>query len=107
MAPVSGRRESSRLLDVSSRRILDEGTRIRRLNRQLEALEKDNFQEDPHAQYEHSKKKRPKFDIESEEETVKDTVSIYRLYKCNVPYITDPRPVGLKPKLKLNLFVDS
>ena len=40
----SGRRESTRLLEASSRRVLDSATRQRRLNRQLEALEKDNFQ---------------------------------------------------------------
>ena len=38
------RRESSRLLEASSRRVLDSATRQRRLNKQLEALEKDNFQ---------------------------------------------------------------
>ncbi|CAL8241230.1 unnamed protein product [Merluccius merluccius] len=31
----------------SQRRVLDEATRQRRLSRQLEALEKDNFQDDP------------------------------------------------------------
>ncbi|KAH0626256.1 hypothetical protein JD844_001139, partial [Phrynosoma platyrhinos] len=35
--------------DPSQRRILDRATRQRRLNRQLEALENDNFQDDPHA----------------------------------------------------------
>jgi len=38
------RRESSRLLEAGSRRVLDFATRKRRLNKQLEALEKDNFQ---------------------------------------------------------------
>ena len=38
------RRESSRLLEAGSRRVLDSATRQRRLNKQLEALEKDNFQ---------------------------------------------------------------
>ncbi|KAM8881034.1 zinc finger HIT domain-containing protein 1 [Synchiropus splendidus] len=33
--------------DTAQRRVLDEATRLRRLSRQLEALEKDNFQDDP------------------------------------------------------------
>lgn len=47
MAPgIDGvsRRESSRLQEGNSRRVLDSATRIRRLNRQLESLEKDNYQ---------------------------------------------------------------
>jgi len=40
----SSRRESSRLQDANSRRVLDQAARQRRLNKQLEALEKDNFQ---------------------------------------------------------------
>ena len=45
------------------RRILDEATRRRRQQRQLEALEKDNFQDDPHAAYAHltAKAKLPAF----------------------------------------------
>ncbi|XP_018107134.2 zinc finger HIT domain-containing protein 1, partial [Xenopus laevis] len=35
--------------DPNQRRVLDSSTRQRRLNRQLEALEKDNFQDDPHS----------------------------------------------------------
>ena len=38
-----------RIRDISSRKILDSATRKRRQKRQLEALEKDNFQEDPHS----------------------------------------------------------
>ena len=38
-----------RIKDISSRRILDDATRKRRQKRHLEALEKDNFQEDPHS----------------------------------------------------------
>ena len=34
-------------------RVLDTATRARRQKRQLEALEKDNFQEDPHAAFAH------------------------------------------------------
>uniref|UniRef100_A0A3Q0RAA7 Uncharacterized protein n=1 Tax=Amphilophus citrinellus TaxID=61819 RepID=A0A3Q0RAA7_AMPCI len=33
--------------EAGQRRVLDEATRQRRLSRQLEALEKDNFQDDP------------------------------------------------------------
>ena len=38
-----------RIRDISSRKILDTATRKRRQKRQLEALEKDNFQDDPHS----------------------------------------------------------
>ena len=38
-----------RIRDISSRKILDVATRKRRQKRQLEALEKDNFQDDPHS----------------------------------------------------------
>ena len=42
MAPgTESRRESSRLSE--NRRVLDTATRQRRIDRQLEALEKDNF----------------------------------------------------------------
>uniref|UniRef100_A0A3Q1GIM9 Zinc finger, HIT-type containing 1 n=1 Tax=Acanthochromis polyacanthus TaxID=80966 RepID=A0A3Q1GIM9_9TELE len=34
-------------VEAGQRRVLDEATRQRRLTRQLEALEKDNFQDDP------------------------------------------------------------
>ena len=54
---------------VASRvRVLDEVTRQRRHKRQLEALEKDNFQEDPHAAFAHIviKNKLPAFSDNSE-----------------------------------------
>lgn len=38
-----------RIRDISNRKILDSATRKRRQKRQLEALEKDNFQDDPHS----------------------------------------------------------
>lgn len=38
-----------RIRDISSRKILDDATRKRRQKRHLEALEKDNFQDDPHS----------------------------------------------------------
>ncbi|XP_077987981.1 zinc finger HIT domain-containing protein 1-like [Glandiceps talaboti] len=58
------KREASngRLRDTNQRRILDTGTRQRRLKRQLDALEKDNFQEDPQANLPFATKKLPQFD---------------------------------------------
>ncbi|XP_076801085.1 zinc finger HIT domain-containing protein 1-like isoform X3 [Clavelina lepadiformis] len=65
----TSRRESSRLQEINSRRILDTATRQRRLHRQLEALEKDNFQEDPLENIQETPKtKRPKFGIPSDQE---------------------------------------
>ncbi|XP_020619541.1 uncharacterized protein LOC110057292 [Orbicella faveolata] len=46
---MADRRESGRIRDISSRKILDSATRKRRQKRQLDALEKDNFQDDPHS----------------------------------------------------------
>lgn len=51
--------------DPSQRRVLDSATRQRRLNRQLEALEKDNFQDDPHANLPQLKR-LPQFDDDHE-----------------------------------------
>ncbi|RXG53628.1 Zinc finger HIT domain-containing protein 1 [Armadillidium vulgare] len=53
-------RESNRIKDVNSRRILDDAARRRRARKALEALEQDNFHEDPHANLVMSKK-APKF----------------------------------------------
>ncbi|RXG53627.1 SWR1 complex subunit vps71 [Armadillidium vulgare] len=49
-------RESNRIKDVNSRRILDDAARRRRARKALEALEQDNFHEDPHANLVMSKK---------------------------------------------------
>lgn len=46
--------------DVNSRRVLDEAARRRRARRALEALEQDNFHDDPHGDLVMSKK-APKF----------------------------------------------
>ncbi|XP_032230927.1 zinc finger HIT domain-containing protein 1 [Nematostella vectensis] len=46
---AADRRESGRIKDAATRKILDTATRRRRQKRQLESLENDNFQEDPHA----------------------------------------------------------
>ncbi|XP_019864248.1 PREDICTED: zinc finger HIT domain-containing protein 1-like [Amphimedon queenslandica] len=53
----------SKTRSSSDRRILDEGTRMRRHKRQLEALEKDNHHDDPHASFAHllNKVKLPSF----------------------------------------------
>lgn len=48
-SPNTGIPFSGRIKDISSRKVLDHATRKRRQKRQLDALEKDNFQEDPHA----------------------------------------------------------
>ncbi|KAG0711084.1 Zinc finger HIT domain-containing protein 1 [Chionoecetes opilio] len=54
-------RESGRQKDASARRILDESARRRRARKALEALEHDNFHDDPHANLVMSKK-APKFE---------------------------------------------
>uniref|UniRef100_A0A0M3JAD6 IS110 family transposase n=1 Tax=Anisakis simplex TaxID=6269 RepID=A0A0M3JAD6_ANISI len=51
------------LLATESTRILDDAARRRRLRKQLDALEQDNFHEDPHAQLQWHKN-IPKFDDE-------------------------------------------
>jgi len=53
-------RESGRLKDANQKRILDEAARRRRTRKALEALEQDNFHDDPHADLVMSKKV-PKF----------------------------------------------
>ncbi|XP_058803600.1 zinc finger HIT domain-containing protein 1 [Phymastichus coffea] len=54
-------RESGRIKDAIQKRILDEEARNRRQRKALEALEQDNFHEDPHADLVMNKK-IPKFD---------------------------------------------
>lgn len=54
-------RESTRQKDANARRILDEAARRRRARKALEALEQDNFHDDPHANLVLSKK-IPKFE---------------------------------------------
>ncbi|CAB3388686.1 Hypothetical predicted protein, partial [Cloeon dipterum] len=53
-------RESGRLKEASQKRVLDEASRKRRARKALEALEQDNFHDDPHADLVMSKKV-PKF----------------------------------------------
>lgn len=42
-------RESTRIKDAGKKRVLDEAARSRRLRKALEALEIDNYHDDPHA----------------------------------------------------------
>jgi len=42
-------RHSERIVGLEVGRVLDEGTKKRRLQKQLDALERDNVQDDPHA----------------------------------------------------------
>ncbi|KHN74948.1 Zinc finger HIT domain-containing protein 1 [Toxocara canis] len=56
-------RHSGRLQATESTRILDDAARRRRLRKQLDALEQDNFHEDPHAQLQWHKN-IPRFDDE-------------------------------------------
>ncbi|XP_023288669.1 zinc finger HIT domain-containing protein 1 [Orussus abietinus] len=53
-------RESGRIKDAQQKRVLDDAARKRRLRKALEALEQDNFHDDPHADLVMSKK-APKF----------------------------------------------
>ena len=50
-----------RIKNEQAKRILDEATRRRRQRKALEALEADNFQDDPHSDLKMSKK-APKFE---------------------------------------------
>lgn len=58
-------RESSRIKEADKKRVLDEASRRRRARKALEALEQDNFHDDPHADLVMSKK-LPKFQDNSE-----------------------------------------
>lgn len=58
-------RESNRIRDAEKKRVLDEATRKRRARKALEALEQDNFHDDPHADLVMSKKV-PKFQDNTE-----------------------------------------
>ncbi|KAI4494568.1 PREDICTED: zinc finger HIT domain-containing protein 1 [Polistes canadensis] len=53
-------RESGRIKDAYQKRVLDDAARKRRQKKALEALEQDNFHDDPHADLVMSKKV-PKF----------------------------------------------
>lgn len=53
-------RESGRIREGNQKRVLDEASRKRRARKAVEALEQDNFHNDPHADLVMSKK-LPKF----------------------------------------------
>ena len=46
---MADKRESNRVKESNQRKVLDEVARKRRLKKALEALEQDNFHDDPHA----------------------------------------------------------
>jgi zinc finger HIT domain-containing protein 1 len=52
---------TGRIKDLQQKRVLDDAARRRRQRKALEALEQDNFQDDPHADLKMSKK-APKFE---------------------------------------------
>lgn len=52
--------------DPGQRRVLDRAARQRRITRQLEALENDNFQDDPHAGLPQLGKRLPQFDDDAD-----------------------------------------
>ncbi|ESN94005.1 hypothetical protein HELRODRAFT_186049 [Helobdella robusta] len=62
---MADKRESGRIKDVQARRVLDDAARRRRQRKALDALEEDNFQEDPHADLKMNKK-APKFEEKKE-----------------------------------------
>ncbi len=53
---------AGRIKDTNQKRTLDSYTRAKRLRKQLEALEQDNYQEDPQANLIIPNKKLPQFD---------------------------------------------
>ncbi|XP_001366481.1 zinc finger HIT domain-containing protein 1 isoform X1 [Monodelphis domestica] len=60
------KKPSVRSQDPGQRRVLDRAARQRRINRQLEALENDNFQDDPHAGLPQLGKRLPQFDDDAD-----------------------------------------
>ena len=74
-----------RIRDISSRKILDSATRKRRQKRQLDALEKDNFQDDPHSHLTvvPAKMKVPAFNDTMEGNNQDNNVFALWLLHCN------------------------
>lgn len=62
---MAEKRESGRLKDGQTQRVLDDAARRRRQKKALDALEEDNFQDDPHADLKMNKK-APKFEETNE-----------------------------------------
>ncbi|XP_022257141.1 zinc finger HIT domain-containing protein 1-like [Limulus polyphemus] len=58
---MGDKRESSRVKEVNQQRVLDKAARKRRQRKALDALEQDNFHDDPHANLV-MHKKAPKFE---------------------------------------------
>lgn len=73
-------RESGRIRDVEKKRVLDEASRQRRARKALEALEQDNFHDDPHADLVMSKKV-PKFQDNLDNKTRKKKSKSAEYYK--------------------------
>ncbi|XP_064394091.1 zinc finger HIT domain-containing protein 1-like isoform X2 [Halichondria panicea] len=73
MSEKKAKEVRTRSATAPQKRVLDDATRKRRHQRQLEALEKDNFHDDPHAIYAHltSKTKLPTFADGSEKKKKK------------------------------------
>lgn len=61
---------SGRIRDIEQQKTIDEATRLRRLKKHLDALEQDNYQDDPHANLTWHKK-IPKFDDSAPESSGK------------------------------------
>jgi len=86
-------RESNRIKDAEKKRVLDEAARRRRARKALEALEQDNFHEDPHADLVMSKKV-PKFQDSlknsKEKKTKRKGADYYRAkYRKNFPQLLE------------------
>ncbi|XP_026468502.1 zinc finger HIT domain-containing protein 1-like [Ctenocephalides felis] len=73
-------RESGRIRDVEKKRVLDDVSRQRRARKALEALEQDNFHDDPHADLVMSKKV-PKFQDNLDNKTRKKKSKSAEYYK--------------------------
>lgn len=73
-------RESGRVKEAEKRRVLDDAARKRRARKAVEALEQDNFHDDPHADLVMSKK-IPKFADSNEKPTRKKKAKSAEYYK--------------------------
>ncbi|KOB77722.1 hypothetical protein OBRU01_03229 [Operophtera brumata] len=73
-------RESGRVKEAERRRVLDDVARRRRARKAIEALEQDNFHDDPHADLVMSKKV-PKFADSNEKPTKKRKAKSAEYYK--------------------------
>lgn len=76
-------RESGRVKDAEKRRVLDDAARKRRARKAIEALEQDNFHDDPHADLVMSKKV-PKFADSNEKPMRKKKARSAEYYKMRL-----------------------